>query len=79
MNLDLAINFTKNQSYLIKKKINIVWIKRDLRSQDHEPLLKASNLYGIDPYDLHFSTTNGGNFTLSQPSEEVKVSRHLKS
>ena len=23
------------------KAINIVWLKRDLRSQDHEPLLKA--------------------------------------
>ena len=24
-----------------KQGINIVWIKRDIRSQDHEPLLKA--------------------------------------
>ena len=23
------------------KAINIVWLKRDIRSQDHEPLLKA--------------------------------------
>jgi deoxyribodipyrimidine photo-lyase len=28
---------------LAKKKINIVWIKRDLRSQDHEPFFIAEN------------------------------------
>ena len=25
----------------VKKKINIVWIKRDIRTQDHEPLYYA--------------------------------------
>ena len=29
-------------AYLLKKEtINIVWLKRDIRSQDHEPLFKA--------------------------------------
>ena len=31
-----------------KKKLNIVWLKRDLRSQDHEPLFNAE-IAGI-PY-----------------------------
>ena len=28
---------------MVKEKINIVWIKRDLRSQDHEPFFFAEN------------------------------------
>ena len=28
----------------VKKKINIVWIKRDIRTQDHEPLYYAETL-----------------------------------
>ena len=28
----------------MKKKINIVWIKRDIRTQDHEPLYYAETL-----------------------------------
>lgn len=28
---------------MIKQKINLVWIKRDLRTQDHEPLFLAEN------------------------------------
>ncbi len=33
----------KRTDLLKKQTINIVWIKRDLRLQDHEPLLKAEN------------------------------------
>jgi len=36
-----AINHVKTD-YLLKKKVqNIVWLKRDIRSQNHEPFLKA--------------------------------------
>ena len=31
----------KTAYVLSSKAVNIVWLKRDLRSQDHEPLLKA--------------------------------------
>ena len=65
MNLDLAINFTKNQLYLIKKKINIVWIKRDLRSQDHEPFFLAEDdkliylpIYIYEPSIINYKDTS---------------------
>lgn len=31
----------------MKKEINIVWLKRDIRTQDHQPLFRAEN-FGID-------------------------------
>ena len=37
---------------MIKKEINIVWLKRDLRSQDHEPLLDTIEPKSIPPVDL---------------------------
>ena len=51
---------------MIKKEINIVWLKRDLRSQDHEPLFRAEKsgqsyliIYIYEPSLInHFDTSN---------------------
>lgn len=51
---------------LVKKKINIVWIKRDIRGQDHEPLFKAESeglpylvIYVFDPELIELPDTSG--------------------
>ena len=51
---------------MIKKEINIVWLKRDFRSQDHEPLFRAEKsgqfyliIYIYEPSLInHFDTSN---------------------
>ena len=47
------------------KALNIVWLKRDLRSQDHEPLLKAENsgisyiiIYIFEPSRIEYPDTS---------------------
>ena len=49
----------------LKKEINIVWLKRDLRSQDHEPLFYAENaglpyliLYLFEPELIEYYDTS---------------------
>jgi deoxyribodipyrimidine photo-lyase len=53
-------NFTLN-----KKKINIVWLKRDLRTQDHEPIYLAEQqklpyllLYLFEPQFINYPDTS---------------------
>ena len=48
-----------------KKKINIVWLKRDIRSQDHEPLFMAEKggipyiiIYLFEPHLLEYPDTS---------------------
>jgi deoxyribodipyrimidine photo-lyase len=50
---------------LISKALNIVWLKRDLRSQDHEPLLKAESsgisyiiIYIFEPSRIEYPDTS---------------------
>ena len=48
-----------------KQPINIVWLKRDLRTQDHEPLQKAEQsglpyaiLYLFEPHLISYQDTS---------------------
>jgi len=50
---------------LKKQVVNIVWLKRDLRSQDHAPLLKAERagipyriVYVFEPYRINYPDTS---------------------
>ena len=50
---------------MVKEKINIVWIKRDLRSQDHEPFFFAENdklnyipIYIFEPSIINYIDTS---------------------
>ena len=50
---------------MIKKTINIVWLKRDVRSQDHEPLLHAERsglpyiiIYMFEPTLINYPDTS---------------------
>ena len=50
---------------MISKALNIVWLKRDLRSQDHEPLLKAESsgisyiiIYIFEPSRIEYPDTS---------------------
>jgi len=55
----------KTASLLKKQAINIVWLKRDIRSQDHEPLLKAEKagilyhiIYLFEPMLINYIDTS---------------------
>ena len=50
---------------MVKQKINIVWLKRDLRTQDHQPLQQAENssldylcVYIFDPKKMNQSDSS---------------------
>ena len=53
-------------TYLLNSKaVNIVWLKRDLRSQDHSPLLKAESagipyiiIYLFEPSRIEYPDTS---------------------
>ena len=42
--LNIVVKSVEEIKKAVKKKINIVWIKRDIRTQDHEPLYYAETL-----------------------------------
>ena len=42
--LNIVVKSAEEIKKAVKKKINIVWIKRDIRTQDHEPLYYAETL-----------------------------------
>lgn len=55
----------KNSSVIKKEAINIVWLKRDIRAQDHEPLLNAEKsetpyrvVYVFEPSCIHYPDTS---------------------
>ena len=55
----------KKRAHLVKQKINIVWLKRDLRTQDHHPLQQAENssldylcIYIFDPKKMNQSDSS---------------------
>lgn len=67
-----------------KKDINIVWLKRDLRSQDHLPLYKAEQsklpyliVYLFEPSIINHSDTNLRHLQFIYQSIQV-LNRHLE-
>ena len=55
----------KNSLVIKKEAINIVWLKRDIRAQDHEPLLNAEKsetpyriVYVFEPSCIHYPDTS---------------------
>ena len=63
---------------MLKKKINIVWLKRDLRTQDHLPLLNAEK--AVHPYViLYLFDTDLINYPDTSPRHLQFIYHSIKS
>ena len=65
MPIKFGKNYKKTLHLLKKEAVNIVWLKRDIRSQDHEPLLKAEQsgmpyyiIYIFEPSQIAYPDTS---------------------
>ena len=71
---------------LIKKKVNIVWLKRDLRTQDHKPFQEAEKsdlpyliLFFYEPTFIHYPDTSERHLQFCHHSVKVMNETFLKT